>query len=345
MAGASPATSTLWTNPRSQIDFLARLIFFAVAPFAIVPIVTVFPVIGALVSIALALGIFLAGEAMRVRATSSRFLRWFFERELDIAAYYNLRSPRPFAYYLFYPLLFPYWLYNRDARREFWLFKGYTLSTFAVLIGAVVYQYVVYWRPELGLRDYAKVVGITLAIEAVLVLALLMPIATTVIAFHGTMRRGRLTALLIVALLATGGAIGLVVARRDPVVTYSTRERVRLRTEKNPRGARDAQVAALREAWRAIPKAPGALEEDGRVDGLPLERARARLLRFYKRDEAFGFDLWASPRQNPRLLVLYFEGRPGRPPIWSAVKLGGEEVRDRKDLPKGAFQAMDRAAQ
>jgi hypothetical protein len=342
---ASPATSTLWTSPRSQIDFGARLVFFALAPLLIVPIVSVFPVIGALVSIAIALFVFVAGEAVRERATSSKFLRWLFERELDIAAYYALRRPRPFAYYVFYPLLLPYWLYDRDARREFWLFKGYTLSTFAVLLVTVVHQYVVYWRPELLLRDYAKVVAITLGIEALLVLALVMPIATTVIGFHGAMRRGRLLVLLAVALLSTGVAIGVLLARRDPLVTYSTRERVRLRTGKDPRRARDAQVMALREAWRAMVKAPGALDDDGRLDGPPLTRAREVLTRFYKRDEAFGFDLWVSTRRQPRLMVLYFEGRPGKPPIWAAVKLGGEEVRDKKQLPKGAFDAMDRAAQ
>src|SRR5262245_16692240 len=194
------------------------------------------------------------------------------------------------------------------------MFKAYTIASLVFLMGSVAYQYVVYWYPDLGLRAYGRVVGITLGIEALLVLWLLMPIATTVIGFHGTMRRGRLLVLLAVALGSTSFALARLLMRRDPVVSYSTRERVRIRTAKDPRRARDVQVEALRAAWRAVVRTPGSLDVDGKVEGPPLERAHASLTRFYKRDEAFAFDLWASPRNDPRLLVLYFEARSGRPP-------------------------------
>lgn len=350
------ATSTLITSRRSQLDFGARLVFFAAAPFAIVPLAAVFPVTGALVNIAIALGFFLAGEAVRTRASQSRIINYLFDREIAVSLYYHLKPPRPFAYYAFYPLLFPYWLIQRDARREFWLFKGYTLSSLILLLGSVIYQYAVYWYPELGLRTYAPVVGMTLVAESVLVLWLLMPIATTVIGFHGTRRRGRLYVLLIVALISTGVSIGRLVIRRDPIVSYSTRERVRQRTASDARRARDVQLIALRAAWRAVAATPGAfdpkaraedgpIDNDGKVDGAPLDRAHDALAVFYKRDEVQAFDLWASPRRHPRLLVLYFEARSGHSAIWVAMRLGGEEVRDAKQLPKGAFAAMRRAAE
>ncbi len=44
------------------------------------------------------------------------------------------------------------------------------------------------------------------------------------------------------------------------------------------------------------------------------------------------------------ILILYLEAWSGRAPIWAAMKLGGEEVRDPKQMPKGAFRAMERAA-
>jgi hypothetical protein len=41
--------------------------------------------------------------------------------------------------------------------------------------------------------------------------------------------------------------------------------------------------------------------------------------------------------------VLYAEARPGRPPIWVALK-DGAEVRKLSELPKGALTAMREAA-
>jgi len=51
-------------------------------------------------------------------------------------SYYREQRPRPFAYYLVYPLLFPYWLVNREARQEFLMFRGYTLASFLILYRA-----------------------------------------------------------------------------------------------------------------------------------------------------------------------------------------------------------------
>jgi hypothetical protein len=73
-----------------------------------------------------------------------------------------------------YPVLFPYWLVDREARREFVLFKGFTLGSFGVLLLSVVSQYFAYWPPDLRFRDYLPVLGMTLAVEWLLVLALLL---------------------------------------------------------------------------------------------------------------------------------------------------------------------------
>ncbi|HEX3849782.1 MAG TPA: hypothetical protein VHW01_02380, partial [Polyangiaceae bacterium] len=77
--------------------------------------------------------------------------------------------------------------------------------------------------------------------------------------------------------------------------------------------------------------------------GKPLEDARAALEKFYKHDEAFAFDLWASPRSRPRVLIFYAQSRRKTPPIWVALKDGGE-VRKPDALPRGAFLAMRSAA-
>jgi hypothetical protein len=337
-------SSTLVTSPKSAADFLVRVAFFAAAPVAIVFAAAIFPVTGALVNVGAALLVFLLAEAVHATAARRPWIRKLLSRELALEEFYRRRPPRPFLYYVFYPLLFPYWLLVADARREFWLFKGYTVTSLLFLLGSAVVQFVVYWQPELGVRDFLPIFGITLGVETVLVLMLLMPIATTVIGYHQSFRRGRLVALLAVALVSTTGAIVRLSHRRDPIVSFATRARVRLRTAHSPRRAREAQLAALHAAWSHTSDVRSAVEGDGKIEGDPLDRAHEALGAFYKKDEAYAFDLWASPRHNPKLLVLYFEARRGHDPIWIALKRGGEEIRDPRQLPKGAFLAMREAA-
>jgi hypothetical protein len=175
------------------------------------------------------------------------------------------------------------------------------------------------------------------------VLSLLMPIATTVVWYHSSHRRGRLLVVLLAGLLSTSLALVRVAGRRDPIVSYSTRERVRLRTAAAPAAAHRAIGAAVRAAWNESVTLAG-VEGDGKVEGAPLARARAELRGFYKEDEAFAFDLWASPRARPTVLVLYFEARGRKPALWVAVDRDGAEIRKLSGLPRGASRAMRRAA-
>jgi len=335
---------TLLTSPRSQAGFASRLLYFALAPYGIVFCAALFPVAGTLLSIAIALAVFFAGEAVRGWADRSWLVRRALERELSFEEYYRLNPPRPFAYYVFYPLLFPYWLTNAEARREFWFFKGYTALGVVILLVSVIYQYFAYWQPDLGVRDYLPIFGLTMAIEAALVLSFLMPLTTTVVAFHQTGRHKRLLVLLLVGLLSSGAALHRLARRRDPIVSFATRARVQLRTEKNAKLSRETRLAAARAALPVLLAQPSLVEGDGKVEGQPLDEARRELTRYYKPDEAEAFDLWASPRQKPDLLVLYIESRRGSRPLWVAVTRQGAEITDPKKLPRGAFAAMRHAA-
>jgi len=180
-------------------------------------------------------------------------------------------------------------------------------------------------------------------VETLLVLALLMPIATTVVWYHSSFRRGRLVALLVAGIVSTTGALVMVSQRRDAVVSYMTRERVRLRKAVEPRKAHKAMIGAARAAWRELVLLKN-IDGDGKVEGVPLARARERLRTFFKEDEANAFDLWAAPRKHPRILVLYFEARPKKPPIWVSIGGDGREIKKPADLPSGAFLAMRKAA-
>lgn len=131
------------------LDFLMRLAFFATAPFALVGVASVFPVTGALVQIGVGLLAFFAGEALRRVASRSRLLGFALSSQLAFEAHYRAHRPRPFLYYVFYPRLFPYWLTVASARREFLLFKGYTLLSFALLLVSLGAQYLQSFPPDL----------------------------------------------------------------------------------------------------------------------------------------------------------------------------------------------------
>lgn len=326
------------------LDFLMRLVFFAAAPFALVFAAALFPVTGAMVQVVLALAVFFAGEAARGLAARSRIARVLLANLLEFEAYYRARRPRPFLYYVAYPLLFPYWLAVREARREFLLFKGYTILSFALMLGSLGYQYGTSYPPELSARDFLPIAAGTLAAEAVVVLMFLMPIVTTVVHFHALRAPRRLGALLLVGALSVGWAIVRLTRPRDPVVSFATRARVRMRTEAKPTAARDAQVRALREAWKALPRYKGDVDTDGKVTGLPLDRAHAGMAPFYKADEADAFDLWYQRSPKSAVVVVYFESRGGHAAIWLAMDGAGTAFHDAKRLPRGAFSAMKHAA-
>jgi hypothetical protein len=328
----------------ATLDFLLRLVFFATAPFLLVFVAALFPVTGALVQIGLALVVFFAGEAAHRLAARSKLTKLLLGSQLAFDVYYRQHPPKPFLYYVFYPLLAPYWLAKPEARHEFLLYKGYTLASFLLLIVSLVVQYIRFFPPELTVVDFLPIAAGTLVAEAVVVLMFLLPIVTTVVHFHTTGARLRLTALLIVGALSVTAAIVRLELPRDPVVSFATRARVRLRAQARPSGATQAESQALRVAWKALPKEKGDIDTDGKVEGDALEKARDALLGFYKTDEAHAFDIWFTRRGKSAVTVLYFEARGRHAPIWLALDQAGLVFHDPKRLPRGAFVAMKQAA-
>lgn len=325
-------------------DFLLRLAFFGFAPFALVLGAQLFPITGAVIQIGLALGFFVAGEAARGRLQRAGVLAELFSSSLAFESYYRERAPRPFLYYVFYPLLFPYWLAARDARREFLLYKGYTATSFALLLGSLGFQFARAFPPELSFRDFLPIAAGSLIAEAVAVLMFLMPIVTSIVHFHRRRAPRRLAALLCAALISIGFAGARLERRRDPIVSYATRVRVWLRTQARPRAAERAQQKALAIAWRALPQTADDVDSDGKVEAEPLAIARDTLQAFYKNDEAHAFDLWYTKLRRRAMLVLYFEAHRGHAPIWLAMDDRGTLTHDEARLPKNAFAAMRHAA-
>lgn len=317
-------------------DFAMRIAFFAAAPFLVVFAAELFPVTGAVVQIGLALLVFLLGEAGKRALGQRRWLRTLLRNELAFDAHYRDRPPRPFLYYVFYPFLFPYWLTQPDARREFLLYKGYTWPALALLMLSLIVQYLRVCPPELSLRDFAPIAAGSLLAETIVVLMFLMPIVTTVVHFHRQHAPRHLWVLLLVASASVGYSIVRIERRRDPIVSYATRTRVRLRTDARPELAKEVQQRALEQAARALASESTTLPYDERLEGLALDQARNALLAFYKEDEAQAFELWYSdpgasihaalgrldgsaPQAQGALLTLFFPARRAHRPIWLSL--------------------------
>ena len=255
---------------RSVLDFLLRLTFFASAPFLLVFVAAIFPVTGAMVQVGIALAAFFAGEALRRLVTRSKLARSALSPQLQFEAYYRAHPPRPFLYYVFYPLLFPYWTVVRDARSEFLLFKGYTVASFLLLVASLVVQFLRSFPPELTLRDFAPIAAGTFLVELFVVLMFLMPIVTSVVHFHTRTRRSgspRSSSWHWSPSRWPSAAR----APPRPVVSFATRIRVTLRTAAKPAAAQQAEERALRAAWKVLPKEKGDVESDGKIEGDVLD--------------------------------------------------------------------------
>lgn len=326
-------------------DTLLRVAFFVSAPVILVRVATLVPITGTLVDVALALTVLFVGERLRKRASSSKILRHAFVTAFAFDDYYQAHPPKPFLYYVFYPLLFPYWLVNREARREFWLFKGYTLLSLGVLLAINAYHFLFLYRPELGWREFVRPLLLGIAIESIAVLALLMPLVTTVITLHRQKSRRLLALLMGLAAASTLFGVGRLVIRHSPIISLETRQRVVMRTAKNHPAALNAMAAALRAAHATQRRTPAEVGEDGIALGLPLEAARAALGQFYRSDETKAFELWMSGERTPALIVVFSEGRRERVPIWFGMKSDGGTVGDARLLPRQVRGLMKEVGQ
>ena len=156
----------------------------------------------------------------------------------------------------------------------------------------------------------------TLGVETLVILAFLMPMATTVVHFHREAAPKRLGVLLLVALVSIGVSAYRVMKKRDPLVSYATKQRARYRTAKNPKAAREAQTRALRIAWKVLPRAREDVDTDGKVEGAPLEAMRDGLEPFYKDDETYAWDLWYTKAKvdgkPQKVLAVYFAATRGK---------------------------------
>lgn len=333
-----------------HLEYALRVVFFAFVPFGVVLLAMLVPMTAALVNMVLALSAFFAGELLVAVAAKRPWLRRVLKRQLAFEAFYREHPPRPFLFYIFYPLLLPYVLFRRDTRRELVLFKGYTILAFLVLTVSGIWRYMTVYRPELGFEKFASAFGIGLVIETVAVTMLLMPMTTSVVSLHQRGQFWRLLTLLAVALLGTGIALAFVMARHRTFPSLETRYRVQERTAVDVPRSKAAMKAALETAWkvrRASKTEEWERETDGTVLGRPLDEARAVLsAQLYRGDEAGAFELWTTARkERPAIMILFAEGRRKGRAVWLGMRRDGTVVDKIAEVPKSGRAAMRTAGE
>lgn len=332
-------------GPLEVVEYAARVAFFAFVPFGVVLLSMLVPMGVAIVNMLLAIGAFFLGELLIGAADTSPILKRILRRQLAFEAYYRAQPPRPFLYYVFYPILMPYWLFVPEARREFLLFKGYTLVTLFAVSTQGAYRYFFVYQPDLSFRQFIMVFAITLVIETLAVMSLLMPMTTTVVALHRKGQHWRLVALLAVGVISAGVATTALAIRHRAFPSLETRQRVVMRSSANKPQSKAALKQALDRAWQvrhADPKRDGwERETDGTISGAPLDQARDMLEHFYHEDEAGAFELWTtSRREKVQMMVIFAEGRRKGNPVWLAMKGDGTVVDKITDVPRTARKTM-----
>jgi hypothetical protein len=256
-------------------DYGARIAFFAVAPFCVFVLAAVFPVGATLVNLGLCLAVAAFADVVRNVQRRIPLLSKVLTGPLEFERYYRLHPPKPFAYYVFYPVLFPYWLAVDSARREFLLYKTINIVSLVFLAGTAVYGYFAYFRPELGLKECVLVLGVSALLEIIVVMLMLMPLATSLVRYRLEGKRQRLVVLVAVGAVSVAAAVLAIEHRRDPVVSWAAHERVIMRSKASKVKARAAQIAAAKAAWTVIPKHHGDdIDADGKVVGEAMDHGR-----------------------------------------------------------------------
>jgi hypothetical protein len=321
---------------RRALDFGLRLLFFATIPFVVTIVAALVPITGVLVNIALTLIVFAFAEALRPRAEASPLLRRLSARHFAFEAYYRENPPRPFVFYVFYPVLLPYVLSRPLLRRELWLYRGLTGGGVGILLALAVIEFFRHWSPELGVAEFLPVWVAVFLGQTLAILVFLLPIATTVVKLHSERRLRELWVLFGAAAISVGLAVAALVHHRGHVVSLVTTRRVMLRTLADPAEARSAQLSALEAVRDNYDELVASTDAEGWVESDSGERAEDALAIFYKSDEAYAFSLHAFPPAAPEMILIQCWIQ-GHDPVWRAMRRDGTEVTDRRDLPRGLY--------
>lgn len=321
----------------AALSFLIRLVYFAVAPFMLVAASQVLPMTGVLINVMLVLLGFVTIEALRPLAATSRVARFLLGKQLAFEAYYREHPPRPFIYYVLAPLLLPYWLFSRQARRELGLYRGLSGFSLVALVALGAANYVENWLPEIGFGKFMSSAIALLFLQMVMLLGFVIPLAVTLVTYRTAGRKRALWTLLGAAGLALLlGLVGLK-GMRGHLVLAEVKMRAEARGEAVPGRALAAQDAALKSVWADLDAKQLTIDEDGWLEGPSLARAQERMSEFYRRDEAEAFTFHVWPIDAPTHALLQLWTRDSKDPVWRALDRSGTPLTDASQIPRSLW--------
>lgn len=315
--------------------FALRLAYFAIAPFLLVVVTVKLPVLGAIINLVIFLVLLLASGLLPGVGTAR-----FFRRIWRLENYYREHPPKPFLYYVFFPLFAPYWLFVRRARREIFLYRKLSGASLFIMVGLKLLDYRNNWYPTIPFDKFAAVAAGSLFLELLIFLIIIIPIGTTVVTYKLAGAKRRLIALGVAATVSLAvGVIGLWAAKR-PQVRTDILHRMWLRAQIQPTEANAALEHGLDHALAELPKSPNDVEISYRRKGIADKHelaARSELVPFFRPDEAAAFFLFvADTTQHERALVIVAQSDNAkrRPSVWRAavVDADGKTVRYTSDL-------------
>lgn len=300
-------------------DFFLRLAYFAAGPTFLLIFAVDFPLTGAVVNMSILLALLIA----RGLLPDVHLTRKLFGRAVRLEHYYRRHPPKPFVYYVFLPLLVPYWLFYRPARREIRLYRSFELGALVIMIAPRAYDYFKHWRPQIPFKMFATASAASLLLEAFVFFVFMVPITTTVVNFKLAGAKKRLAVLGLVALLSLAfGVVGLV-QRKKHKVRSDVAMRMALRAQLYPKEARAAEEAALLAAGEAMgigPLPKASVREP--LTGPARDAAQPALEAFFQPDESAAFFLFVTKeRGGEDALVLYAisDSPKRRPSPWRAM--------------------------
>ena len=305
----------------SRIDLALRFAYVLVAPLFLVVAANLIPMTGVLVGVGIATTVALIGaERWRARTARIRFVGGFLGKLAALGDYYREHPPKPLLYYIFYPVLFPYWLFVRDARREFLLYRRLNLVALLAIPAFAAYEYVTKWAPEIPFAVFLAQTIASLIVQLLVTFAFVMPIVTTIVAFHSAGHR-KVLAVLFVLAGAVGVASIVFTIRRDRPSTFTVK-RMAYRAAADTQRAGKLLAAAVTAAEGAYRTAP--------ADHTAARTAMlAELQQLWRSDEARLFQLY---RGADGTTALYVNIRK-KPTIWLARLPTGRFTIDPEAVP------------
>ena len=304
-----------------RIDLALRFIYVALMPFLFGALSSLIPVGGIIGGATLATAVALFGtrrwrDEVEDLPVIGRLLAGFSR----LGEYYAERTPKPLLYYIVYPVIFPYWLVAKQARREFLLYRGINVLTMLVIAVVGFVDYFRTWKPLPFSAFFGTAIG-SFFIQLVLTFAIVMPIVTTIVILHARRAKRWLVVLLVLGGLT--GVAGVAARKNMKALPFDVAQRIKARSKHAPEPAAAALLAAIQAAAAAMPD-----------QELALYRARGALDNFYREDEASAFKLWTGDG----VVLLYARLADGNY-VWLAHD-AGHVIDDPVNLPSAARDVM-----